>query len=327
MATTRKPRRVLRKLVLVLLLLLFGISALAGIFLVEGGLRPPRRLISGENELRALAETQGVQWEDVELRAADGVLLRAWLLFAARTRGNSADGPPQAVMLFHGVADSRNSMLGYARLFLRNGYAVLIPDARAHGASGGDLATFGVLESADARGWARWFRTRTGAPCVHGLGESMGGAILLQALAAEESGPSESVFCSAVAESPFADFREIAFDRVGQHIGLGPWFGRYMFRIPIEFGWLYARWKYGLDLGRASPVCAVASTRVPILLIHGARDDNIPHRHSAQLRAAAPAIEYWEPPDTTHTGTLSNHPAEFERRVIAWFRQHSRSAR
>ena len=37
-------------------------------------------------------------------------------------------------------------MVGYAELLLAHGFTVLLPDARAHGASGGSLATYGLLE-------------------------------------------------------------------------------------------------------------------------------------------------------------------------------------
>ena len=38
-------------------------------------------------------------------------------------------------------------------MLLRHGYATLIPDARAHGRSGGNIPTYGVLEADDIRRW------------------------------------------------------------------------------------------------------------------------------------------------------------------------------
>ena len=37
--------------------------------------------------------------------------------------------------------------VGQCELLLRHGFAVLLPDARPHGISGGDIATYGVMES------------------------------------------------------------------------------------------------------------------------------------------------------------------------------------
>jgi dipeptidyl aminopeptidase/acylaminoacyl peptidase len=42
--------------------------------------------------------------------------------------------------------------------------------------------------------------------------------------------------------------------------------------------------RYGVDLRRASPVDAIRATKVPILLIHGALDTNVPLRHSQELQ-------------------------------------------
>jgi hypothetical protein len=100
----------------------------------------------------------------------------------------------------------------------------------------------------------------------------MGAAELLQSLTVEPR------FCAIAAESSFATFREISYDRMGQPFHLGPWFGRTLLRPVVEFAFLYVRWKYGLDMQQASPETSLASTRIPILLIHGQIDSNIPLR-------------------------------------------------
>jgi fermentation-respiration switch protein FrsA (DUF1100 family) len=67
-------------------------------------------------------------------------------------------------------------------MFLNRGYAVLLPDSRDHGESGGTIATCGALERNDVALWSRWLHDR--APgCTYILGESMGAAIALQATA------------------------------------------------------------------------------------------------------------------------------------------------
>lgn len=76
-------------------------------------------------------------------------------------------------------------MIGYAELLLAHGFAVLVPDARAHGASGGDLATYGLLESDDIHEWFDWLEQHEHPDCVFGFAESMGAAQLLQSLRSE----------------------------------------------------------------------------------------------------------------------------------------------
>jgi hypothetical protein len=204
-------------------------------------------------------------------------------------------------------------MTGYAQILLAHGYTVLLPDSRAHGVSGGSLATFGFLEQDDIHQWVDFLSAEVHPECVYGMGESMGAAMLLQSL------PRESRFCAVVAESPFATFREIAYDRMGQPFHLGPWVGRSVLRPVVEIAFLRAHWKYGLRMGEISPEDAVAKSHVPVLLIHGQIDGNIPVRHSRAIHAMAPRTVLWEVPGADHCGALSSARHEFESRVLAWF--------
>jgi predicted alpha/beta-fold hydrolase len=116
-----------------------------------------------------------------------------------------------------------------------------MPDARAHGASGGDLAAYGLREPSDIRLWLDWLEVNEHPTCIYGFAESMGAAGMLQSL------QSETRFCAVAAESPFSNFREIAYDRVGQFFNAGPWLGRTILRPVAEIAFIYSRWKYGLD--------------------------------------------------------------------------------
>jgi len=62
--------------------------------------------------------------EDVELTASDGVLLQG--TFAVPEQQNGS-----VVILLHGISDNRMGVRGFARLFLANGYRVLLVDSRA----------------------------------------------------------------------------------------------------------------------------------------------------------------------------------------------------
>jgi uncharacterized protein len=190
---------------------------------------------------------------------------------------------------------------------------VLLPYARAHGAGGGGLVTYGLLERRDIAQWAGLLRTEVDAHCVYGMGESMGAAELLQSL------PAGAPFCAVVAESAFANFREIAYDRMGQPFHLGAWVGRTVLRPLVEIAFLRARWKYGLDMEQVSPEDAVARTQVPVLLIHGQIDGNIPLRHSRRIHALVPQTVFWEVPGADHCGAIAAAPREFQNRLLDWF--------
>jgi dipeptidyl aminopeptidase/acylaminoacyl peptidase len=309
-------RRISRWALLAAAIWLAGSSAI-GIVAVEAALHPGRNPIGQAHEAhaQAFAAVLHAELTDVSVTAADGATLRGWFIQPAA--GNS-----DAVILLHGVVANRAAMLGYAALLLRHGYAVLLPDARAHGSSGGDLATYGVWESDDIRRWVDWLDQAHSPGCVYGLGESMGAAQLLESLALEKG------FCAVAAESAFASFREAGFDRVGQALGTGPWAGRFLLRPGVEVGFVYARLRYGIDFEEASPENAVAASSVPVLLIHGQMDSNLPRRHSEEILARnagrSPAVALWEPADAEHCGGMSAQPKEFERRVVGWFADHRR---
>jgi len=275
---------------------------------------PGRNVQSPADEMRIRETAQRYRYElaDVAIAAQDGVMLRGWSIRPPNGNGN-------AVILLHGLGDNRTGTTGYAELLLRHGFSVLMPDARAHGLSGGNLATFGLLETDDIRRWLDWLQQNDHPPCIFGLGESMGAAQLLQSLRRETR------FCAIVAESPFASFREIGYDRVGQRFNTGPWLGRTILRPIVEFAFLYARLKYKLDFEQVSPEDAVAKTKVPILLIHGKVDSNLPVRHSRLVAARNSSIQLWEVPNADHCGAMSAAPDEFSEKVLGWFARQVRA--
>jgi pimeloyl-ACP methyl ester carboxylesterase len=295
---------------LVVLALYSAVCTIGGIYLADRSLHPGRRAMTGE-EVTAFKETlRGMEAElqDVSVTTSDRVVLRGWLLRPAHANGDAA-------LLLHGLADNRIGMAGYAQLLLAHGYTVLLPDARAHGVSGGTVATFGLLEGEDIHDWADFLSTEAHPRCLFGMGESMGAAQLLEALRME------SRFCAVVAESAFSTFREIAYDRMGQPFHSGAWVGRTVLRPLVEVAFLRARWKYGLPMGEVSPEAAASAAHVPVLLIHGQIDGNIPVRHSRAIHARAPQTALWEVPGADHCGAVAVAPDEFERRIIGWFRQ------
>jgi hypothetical protein len=300
-------RRKFRYLLLCLILYLLCCLT-AGIFVADGTLHPARRPLTPEasTTMREIAGQLNSNLKDVSIHTPDGATMRAWTIQPHHSNGD-------AVILLHGLADNRIGMTGYAQLFLARGFTVLLPDARSHGSSGGELATYGLLERNDIRQWFDFLLAEDHPHCIFGFGESMGAAELLQSLAIEPN------FCAVAAESSFSSLREIAYDRMGQPFHLGPWLGRTIFRPVVEFAFLYARRKYRLDMQQISPEDAVATTRVPVFLIHGQIDSNIPLRHARYIQIRNPRIILWEVHNADHCGAISASPEEFSRRLLSWF--------
>ena len=310
-----RPVKTLLACCSIVAVLWLGTCAISGSITAEWALRPGRLPLrpTAEAEATSIASQAHATLQSIAIPAQDGAVLQAWYL-------RPVIGNDDAVILLHGQGDNRAGMLGTADLLLRHGYSVLTPDARGQGTSGGALVTYGVLEADDIRRWFEWLARAQAARCIDGLGESMGAGELLQSL------KSVAGFCAAVAESPFASFTEAAYDRIGERLGTGPWLGRTLLRPVVWSGLLYARLLYGVDLAASAPGEAVARSRVPILLIHGLKDDNLPPRHSemilAESRKRNENVILWEPLDAGHCGAAGAEPDEYERRVIGWLDAH-----
>ena len=126
----------MRRTAITLALFYLTLSVAAGYFLCTGTLHPARRPLTPADQFEAqsLALREHASLDDVSITTADHFQLRGWLLIPALSNH-------QAVILLHGLGDNRIGMLGYAELLLARHFTVLLPDARAHGASDGTLAT------------------------------------------------------------------------------------------------------------------------------------------------------------------------------------------
>ncbi len=287
------------------------LSILAGIVIADLSLKLRRLSLRHQHAIAAAVRADfHAELQDVTITAADGVSLRGWFVHPREYNGN-------AVMLLHGITDNREGVAGYGRLLLEHGYAVLLPDARRHGESGGELATYGVKESDDIHRWVSWIYAHDPPQCIYGFGESYGAALMLQSLAAENR------FCAVAVESPFSTAREMSFERVSGPLHLRPWFGRTIGRPAIWSAVVYARVRYGINLIQPNPLEAVAHSNVPVLLIHGEADSNIAPLHSQLIAAAAPGhVELWLVPHAGHTMAWSVAHNEFESRLLGWFSSH-----
>jgi len=340
-------RRRLIRIALILLLLPPLLAAVAGWLVAPAFLHPIRRELTPDliHEADASLAVTGSTREDFNVRAPDGALLRGWKVRPKNANGNW-------VLLFHGVADNRIGVIGHSEFLLRAGYSVVMMDARAHGASGGPIATYGWLERNDTRAiidalirsevgrysaeqlrTGRWKLLPSedsklpgpvgppnplpGAPLhIFALGESMGAGIVLQSAAADPR------IEAVVAEASFANLREAAYDYAG--LRKYPWLGKTIF-APGTWTLLYRDEKLaGFPVAEVSPVKSVAARPFPVLLICDEKDDALPCRHSEMIYAAARGPkQLWVVPGAFHTAAYGFFPEEFRRRVLTFFAEHS----
>ena len=280
-----------------LVILSFAAAAIGA----EGALHPLLRRRASDTAALAysIAESANARAVQVAIRGKDGTRLNAWWLTPAQTNG-------RAVVVCHGVADSAYGALGFALLFLRHGYSVLVPESRGHGESGG-YVTYGVLEADDTVLWLGWMKGH-GVQSAFGFGESLGGAILIQSLAKSAG------FRALVVECPYSSFEAVARERVSRFI---PAWASY---ILVNEALLYTHLRHGVDLRSARPDLAIRCAHIPILLIHGLADHETSPDNSRRLAKENPAFtELWLVPGAGHTGAYAADPNAFQQRVLAQF--------
>jgi pimeloyl-ACP methyl ester carboxylesterase len=250
----------------------------------------------------------GASWRAVSITGADGVVLKAWLMQPPQPNG-------KAVLLLHHLYGSRLRLLPEAYWLLKNGYTCLLPDSRGHGASGGAVVTFGILERYDVAEWVRLLRREPAIHDVYGIGISMGASVLIQSLAVPVD------FRAIVADSTAADMAH-PYDYAADRFDLPVAVIRPISWPLVAPAFWNARFRYNVRLEGASPLSAIRGSHVPVLLMHGLRDWLIPVEQARRLHDANPDYTtIWEVPGGRH-GHLDWDEAAYRTRVLEWFGSH-----
>lgn len=223
----------------------------------------------------------------------------------------AAGGSPEvAVVLAHGFTGSSASpaVVRICRQLAELGIAVLSPDFRGHGRSGG-TTTAGELETLDVAAAVGWLRD-AGYTRVAALGFSMGGSAVLR-YAGLPGGEADAIVSVS---SP-----GMWFERGTRPMRLVHWVlekrtGRAALRLAKRVRVSGSSW----DPVPEAPHEVVGAIEVPLLLVHGDADHYFPLRHIEALAAAADHAEVWIEPGMMHaeTGTTP----ELVERIATWLR-------
>ncbi len=274
-----------------------GVGALLPLGLAWAFTHPPRRLH------RRTPRALGIPYFRVRLGTADGLRLSAWYAPAPRARDRRA--PRGVVIVCHGYYGNRSCMLPHLRLLHRAGYAALLFDFRAHGWSGGRMATFGCKETLDLKAALDWVaaRPRLRHVPVAVLGESMGAAVAL--LVASEDARVRAV----VADSAFARLDAAVAGRLRLLGRVGAWVTPPTQRVGERL--------LGVRCADIAPEEAIARIAPrPVFLIHGACDTFIgPENAHRLLQAGGGNVTLWEAPGAAHCQCIAVAGQEYGRRV------------
>ncbi len=244
------------------LLLLLTAGYAAASFVLPYAIIQPRRADHGR-----LPSDFGLRYEHIKLGTFDGLELDA-LFVPATVR------PRAQLIMLHGINSCKEVYFGVLPELCGMGYNILLLDQRAHGKSGGKYTTYGAKEKLDVCRAVDWLERKSPALRVGIYGNSMGGAVALQALANERR------LRFGLIESTFTNLPEITQA-----------YGHRLSGMPLP------RWLTDYVLARAGtiadftpfsirPVDAAVEIEQPIQLIHGDGDTNIDVGNAHLLYAA-----------------------------------------
>ncbi|MFC1629647.1 alpha/beta hydrolase [Patescibacteria group bacterium] len=247
--------------------------------------------------LGPITEEPTINYECVEFRAQDGVLLRGWWLPAPASR--------KCIIIVHGGlkhrADPSIGTIQLAQDLVERGYNVFMFDLRGHGESEGEWGTVAIDEAQDVLAAFEYVISRGIDPKdISFLAFSMGAAATLLAATRDKR------ISAIVSDSCWAVFSDImrfrwdTFPRCLMNLLLQVVLGQLPGSNPVE-------------IVENIPV----TTRM--LFVHGKKDRTIPYVDAKRLRKASknPA-QLWGVDDAFHVGAYRFNSDEYVRRVIAF---------
>lgn len=225
------------------------------------------------------------------------------------------DAPKATILLLHGVGSCKETWRQTSEWLAQHNIETLAFDNRAHGRSGGDFATFGYYEKEDVGKIIDFIEARweEGAKLVPrppmGLfGNSLGGAITLQAMAIDQR------IRFGIVESTFARLDEVVFGYMKRLAG--GWGVKFI----SDFALLRAGQLAAFAPELVRPMDAAKLIHQPVFLAHGDADIHIPVAN-ARLNfdnLASSSKELVIVPGADHSGLYVAGGEAYTRKLLAF---------
>ncbi len=271
MPTKRSKLR--RRVAVAVVLLVVGLVPIGLLMLLETGF-----IYFPSPDLVDTPADHGLDFEDVTVRASDGVRLHGWLM--------KPESEPRAWLLYsHGNAGNVSGRPEVARPLVKRGLAVLLYDYRGYGRSEGSPNEEGTYRDGEAM--LAVLRERAASPRrIFLFGRSLGGGVSYElAVRHPDLG-------GLITDATFTSMPAMA---------------RRVF--PIPGAWLLVRTKY--DNSSKAP-----RVRLPRLVMHGTEDELIPFSMGKALRDATdPPAAFFAVEGAGHNDTFAVGGREYAETV------------
>ena len=234
------------------------------------------------------------------VKGLDGYALHVQYLHNPRPCG-------RCVIISHGYTDNRFGALKYAKLYLDLGFDVVVYDLRGHGENEKTYCTYSVRESRDLTAVIRDTRKRHPELELLGLhGESLGAATTIACL---KYRPAVDF---AVADCGFSEITSVMAGALRK------------MHLPgalVRLTSVCAKLIYGCSFSKMRPIDSLKGTTLPILFLHGEKDDFVLPAHSVAMHHAAESHSSLHfIPNAPHAISVLTAPADYRRYVTDFLR-------
>uniref|UniRef100_A0A7R9W232 Serine aminopeptidase S33 domain-containing protein n=1 Tax=Chlamydomonas euryale TaxID=1486919 RepID=A0A7R9W232_9CHLO len=239
------------------------------------------------------AKKYGLEEEDVEITASDGVKLHGWFLHLPHWTSEYMKTRP-VVLFFQENAGNMSFRLPFLRGMIKAlDCPVFAVSYRGYGKSQGRPNEKGIKLDAEAGLQHLLTRTDVDTSRVFVFGRSLGGAVAMHLVSKHQS-----QVCGLILENTFTCVEDMAAQLIpplGMFIGTGR---------PLNF-LVTNKW--------SSIKILPAITKVPLLMLVSGKDEMVPPQQMYQLHQAqrAPSCDIFEFPDAHHMDAYDTNPAAY----------------
>ena len=234
----------------------------------------------------------GLVYEDVYFRSTDGLKLHGWWL--------PAKGPAKGTILFfHGNAENISTHIANVYWLPEQHYNVFLPDYRGYGNSEGKPTLAGVQDDLNSAMKYLLQRKDIDTERIVILAQSLGGALAIYNVA---HSPYREKIKALISESAFSDYRNLTREKLASFWLSWPLQWPLSFLIDNDYSPLN-------EVSHISPI--------PLLIIHGDKDNVVPLAHGRILfDAAAQPKEMWVVSNGGHIEAFRHN--EFQQRLLEY---------
>ena len=208
-------------------------------------------------------------------------------------------------ILVHGYGGSHYDMYSYSKLFETREYDIRAIDLRAHGISEGDMLTMGLYEHFDVIKWINKMLEIKSQYKIVLFGISMGASTVCMSLG--ELLPNN---CICAIEDCGYDNANKEFMHVYSKTKLK---SKFIYKIFYN----YTKRTKEIDLNSIDVCEKLKKSKLPVLFIHGDKDDFVPTNMVYNLYDSLPPSrrQLYIAKDATHTKSIDVNEKEYKRQV------------